>query len=174
MLSLPLRSEYRAHGSAGAVLQTGGRHGQEFGKAALLAAGAIALTASPAAAEDDVELVKCDQSIGSIALVDSPSAGWSQWDLGSPRMLITRLAAESGCFTPLAGNSGEPAQFLVTAVAGSQEEVDQSVNVAKGVATEALVRSGAASSSLAASRSAGRRSACSAGWAARRRPSPRA
>ena len=122
---------------------------RNISKHALLAAGVIALSAAPAAADDDdVELVNCDSSIGSIALVDSPGAGWSQWDLGSPRMLITRLAAESGCFTPLAGGSGEPADFLVTAIAGTQEEVDQGINMATGVATEALIRSGAASGLL--------------------------
>lgn len=120
-----------------------------FAKLALCGIAAMALSATPALADDDeVELVKCDQSIGSIALVDSPGAGWSQWDLGSPRMLITRLASESGCFTPHAGGAGEPARFLVTAIAGTQEEVDQGINVATGVATEALIRSGAATGLL--------------------------
>ena len=120
-----------------------------FAKLSLSGIAAVALSATPAFADDDqVELVKCEQSIGSIALVDSPGAGWAQWDLGSPRMLITQLATESGCFTPHAGGSSEPARFLVTAIAGSQEEVDQGVNVAKGVATEALIRSGAAAGLL--------------------------
>jgi len=126
---------------------------KSFCTKALLSAGFIAFgasIASPALADDDdeVELVTCEQSIGTIALIDSPSAGWSQWDLGSPRMLITRLATESGCFTPHAGGAGEPARFLVTAIAGTQEEVDQGINVATGVATEALLRSGAASGIL--------------------------
>ncbi len=122
---------------------------RKISKHALLAASLVAFSAVPAAADDDdVELVNCDSSIGTIALVDSPGAGWSQWDLGSPRMLISRLAAESGCFTPLAAGSGEPANFLVTAIAGTQEEVDQGINVATGVATEALLRSGAASGLL--------------------------
>lgn len=115
--------------------------------ASLAAAATIAFAASPALADDPVELVKCETSLGTIALVDSPDAGWSQWSLGSPRQLLTRLAAESGCFTPHSG-SGEPARFLVTAVAGSQEEVDQGVDLARSAATEALVRTGAASSIL--------------------------
>ncbi|RIV91436.1 SH3 domain-containing protein [Aurantiacibacter xanthus] len=118
-------------------------------KLASLAATAtlVLATASPALADEPVQLVKCEVSLGSIALVDSPNAGWSQWNLGSPRQLLTSLATESGCFTPHNGGT-EPARFLVTAVAGSQEEVDQSVEFARGAAAEALVRSGAATSIL--------------------------
>lgn len=118
-----------------------------YGKAALLGVMAITLTPNAALADDDVELVKCEQSIGTIALVDGAGAGWRQWNLGSPRALITRLAAESGCFTPHAGGA-EPARFLVTAIAGTEEEVDQGMNLASAAATEALVRSGAATSVL--------------------------
>ena len=114
----------------------------------LAAAATIALAGtSPALADEPVELVKCEASLGTIALVDSPNAGWSQWDLGSPRQLLARLATESGCFTPHSGGT-EPARFLVTAVAGTQEEVDQGVDFARSAATEALVRSGAATSIL--------------------------
>lgn len=116
--------------------------------AASAAAMALAPATAQAADDDTVELVRCEQSLGTIALVDSPSAGWSQWDLGSPRMLVSRLASESGCFTPHNGADGTPAQFLVTAIAGTQEEVDQGINVATGVATEALLRTGAASGIL--------------------------
>jgi len=113
------------------------------------AASAVALAPAPALADDeDLELVRCEESLGTIALVDSPNAGWSQWDLGSPRLLLTQLASESGCFTPHAGADGTPARYLVTAIAGTQEEVDQGINVATGVATEALVRSGAATGVL--------------------------
>ncbi len=109
----------------------------------------IALAPAPALANDEeVQLVRCEESLGTVALVDSPNAGWSQWDLGSPRMLVSRLAAESGCFTPHSGADGTPAQFLLTAIAGTQEEVDQGINVATGVAREALVRSGAAGAVL--------------------------
>tara|TARA_A100001391_G_scaffold130111_3_gene89414 strand:+ start:19637 stop:20518 length:882 start_codon:yes stop_codon:yes gene_type:complete len=120
----------------------------KFKIASLTAAAAIAMAAaSPALADDPVELVSCEESLGTIALVDSPNAGWSQWDLGSPRQLLARLAAESGCFTPHTGGA-EPARFLVTAVAGTQEEVDQGVSFAQTAATEALVRSGAAAGVL--------------------------
>ena len=116
---------------------------------AALAAGTAMLIAAPASAKDDaVELVTCQESLGTIALVDSPDAGWAQWNLGSPRALIAQLAAQSGCFTMHQAGSSEPARYLVTAIAGSQEEVDQGVDVAKGVATEALLRSGAAGSLL--------------------------
>jgi hypothetical protein len=109
----------------------------------------VDMLATPAMAKEaPPELVKCEESIGTIALIDSDSAGWTQWGLGSPRQLINQLAIESGCFTPHNPASGEPARFLVTAVAGTQEEVDQGVQIGKAVATEALVRSGAAGAVL--------------------------
>ncbi|HSJ79085.1 MAG TPA: SH3 domain-containing protein [Erythrobacter sp.] len=112
---------------------------------------AAAVIAAPLQAKDDKgtpELVRCSQSIGSIALVEGDQAGWTEWGLGSPRALINALAAESGCFTIDNPNDSAPARFLVTAIAGSAEEVDQGMEVAKGAATEALVRSGAASGLL--------------------------
>ena len=117
-------------------------------KTALLAAGAAMFAATPAMADDDVTLVTCEESLGTIALVDGSQAGWQEWNLGSPRLLIAQLATESGCFTPHNGTDGTPARFLITAIAGTQEEVDQGVEYAKTAATEALVRSGAASSLL--------------------------
>lgn len=119
---------------------------KQFLRFAMLAGCALAVVSIPAKA-DEVSLVRCEQSLGSVALVDGAGAGWSQWNLGSPRALLMRLASESGCFTPHAGGS-EPARFLMTAVAGTEEEVDQGINLASTVATEALVRSGAASAVL--------------------------
>ena len=116
---------------------------------ATLAGLALALITSPAAAKDEPpQLVKCETSIGTIALIDSDAAGWTKWGLGSPRQLINQLAIESGCFTPHDPSSAEPARFLITAVAGTEEEVDQGVEIGKAVATEALVRSGAAGAVL--------------------------
>jgi hypothetical protein len=113
-------------------------------------AGAVAATlvlpAAPVLAADKPAaptLVTCEQSLGTIALVDGDLAGWTQYGLGSPRELINALATQSGCFTPHT-DMRAPARFLITAVAGSQEEVDKSVELGKTVATEALVRSGAA------------------------------
>lgn len=101
-----------------------------------------------AAKNDPPELEKCDESLGTIALVDGDTAGWNEWGLGSPRALINSLAVESGCFTPHNAVDGTPARFLVTAIAGSQEEVDQGMELAKAGASEALLRSGAAGSVL--------------------------
>ena len=112
---------------------------------ASLALAATALGSTQASAKDDPpELVKCEQSLGTIALVDGDTTGWTQWKLGSPRQLVNVLAAESGCFTPHNAASGTPANFLVSVIAGSEEEVDQAINTASGVATQALVSSGAA------------------------------
>lgn len=115
--------------------------------AALFVTTALAFgAASPAMAQKKgpPELVKCEQSIGTFAVVDGDTAGWNEWGLGSPRQLINALAVESGCFTPHNAAAGTPARFLFTAIAGSQEEVDQGVEIGKTVATEALLRSGAA------------------------------
>ncbi len=115
----------------------------------IAAAAALAASAITAHAKDPPpDLAKCDQSLGSIALVDGDQAGWTEWGLGSPRELINALALESGCFTPHSAAGGQPARFLVTAIAGSVEEVDKGVEMAKAGATEALIRSGAAGSVL--------------------------
>jgi len=101
-----------------------------------------------AAKSDPPELVECEESIGTIALVDGDTAGWNEWGLGSPRALINSLAVESGCFTPHNAANGAPARFLITAIAGSQEDVDQGMELAKAGASEALLRSGAAGTVL--------------------------
>ncbi len=120
---------------------------QYFAAATILASVNIASPAM-AAKKQPPELVKCDESIGTFAVVDGDTAGWTEWGLGSPRELINALAAESGCLSPHNPTEGTPARFLITAIAGSQEEVDQGMQIAKSAATEALWRSGAASSVL--------------------------
>ena len=120
-----------------------------FARKAAAAAVMAALTvpaAPPASAAGKAAaptLVACDQSLGTIALVDGDLAGWTKYGLGSPRDLINTLAIQSGCFTPHS-DARAPARFLITAVAGDEEEVDKSVELGRTVATEALVRSGAA------------------------------
>ncbi len=111
---------------------------------------ALASTAigAPAAAKETVELTKCAQSYGTIAVVDGDTQGWTEYGLGSPKQLINSLALESGCFTPLNDASGKPADFLMNVIAGDKEEVDQSIDVAKSAATTALVQSGALGSVL--------------------------
>ena len=110
---------------------------------------AIAMAApAPAMAKDDIELAKCEESLGTIAVVDGDTQGWSEYGLGSPRELINSLAVESGCFTPHNAASGAPADFLMNVVAGDSEEVDKSIEMAKSAAMEGLWRSGAASAVL--------------------------
>lgn len=111
-----------------------------------LAASAISASA-PAMAKkknEDVQLTQCETSLGSIAVVEGDTQGWAEFGLGSPRSLVNALATESGCFTPHNMASGTPADFLVNIVAGTSEEVDQSIEAAKGLAMDGLVRSGAA------------------------------
>jgi hypothetical protein len=86
---------------------------------------------------------KCAKSFGSIALTDGDSQGWTEFGLSSPRELLAAVVSESGCFNMHNAASGGGATFLMTAIAGSQEEVDKTVNAAKGAAAEGLVRSGA-------------------------------
>lgn len=120
----------------------------KIARVAALAVG-LGLASGPLFAKDTPpELVRCAEPIGSIALVEGDQAGWTEWGLGSPRALINALAAESGCFTIDNPNDNAPARFLVTAIAGSAEEVDQGMELAKGAAMEGLVRSGAASGLL--------------------------
>ncbi|WP_373491118.1 SH3 domain-containing protein [Parasphingorhabdus sp.] len=116
-----------------------------------VAASAIALAAmiassSPALAakKADVELTRCDASYGTIAVVDGDTQGWSKFGLGSPRELVAAIARESGCFEVHSAASGTPANFLVNVIAGDKEEVDQGIQTAKGLATDAFIRSGAA------------------------------
>lgn len=111
-----------------------------------------ALIAAPVQAkdkdEDQVDLATCTESLGTIAVVDGDTQGWAKVGLGSPRELVNALAIESGCFTPHSPASGEAADFLMNIIAGDSEEVDQSIELAKGAAMEGLVRSGAATSLL--------------------------
>lgn len=88
-------------------------------------------------------LAKCEASLGTVAVVDGDTAGWTKYGLGSPRELLNAMAAESGCFTPQSGGAAQPVRFLINAIAGDKEEVDRGVELAKGAAVEGLVRSGA-------------------------------
>lgn len=119
-------------------------------KSMLTAAIAItAMTASPAQAKKEaVQLNTCEETLGTIAIVEGDTQGWSEYGLGSPRELINNLALESGCFTPHSMASGQPADFLMNVIAGDSEEVDRSIEVAKSAAMEGMLRSGAASSVL--------------------------
>ncbi|QTH19984.1 SH3 domain-containing protein [Rhizorhabdus wittichii] len=110
--------------------------------AALLA---VALSAQPAfAADAPVTLSKCDKPIGSIAVVDGETQGWTKYGLSSPRDLIAAMAVQSNCFTLQNVAGGQPVDFLVNAIAGDKEEVDQGTSLAQTALTEGLVRSGMA------------------------------
>ena len=115
-------------------------------KKIILAAVCGAALSTPAIAADaPVTLSKCEKPVGSIAVVDGDTQGWTKYGLSSPRDLIAALATQSGCFTLQANGDGAPADFLVSAIAGDKEEVDKGVGLAKTALTEGLVRSGAAS-----------------------------
>jgi hypothetical protein len=117
-------------------------------KSASVTAAALALAAfaaTPALAKDEpVELAKCETSYGTIAITDGDQQGWTQLKLASPRAMLAALIERSGCFSVHNPASGKPADFLLTAIAGSKEEIDKSMSLAKGALTEGLVRSGVA------------------------------
>lgn len=118
---------------------------------ALTAAALLTGWVSPAfaATRDEVQLQSCEQSYGTIAVVDGDTQGWTEHGLGSPRELINAMAVESGCFTPHNPASGQPADFLLNVIGGSKEEIDKSVEMAKSAAMDGLVRSGVAGNLLA-------------------------
>jgi len=115
-------------------------------KSILGTAVAVSFTLSPAIAKskNEVTLGTCESNLGSIAVVEGDTQGWSKYGLGSPRELIATLARESGCFTLHNPASGTSATFLMNVIAGDQEEVDQGMEVARGAAIQGLVHSGAA------------------------------
>ena len=116
----------------------------------LAAVSASTLVSAPVTAREreEVALATCEQSYGTIAVVDGDTQGWTEYGLASPRELISSLAVQSGCFTPHNAASGRPADFLMNVIAGDKEEVDQGMAIARTAAVEGLVRSGAAGSML--------------------------
>ena len=110
---------------------------------ALLAASLVASATGAAAAEEPVAIAKCANSYGTLAITDGDTQGWTKYGLGSPRDMLSAMVRESGCFTIHDAATGKPADFLMSAITGTKEEVDQGVNLAKGAATEAALRTGA-------------------------------
>lgn len=113
-----------------------------------LAALAIVLASGPAHAKKDanaeIPLAKCEVKLGTIAVLEGDTQGWTKYGLSSPRELIAAMANESKCFDVQSGSSGKPADFLMYAIAGDKEEVDKSVELAKTAVIEGAVRSGMA------------------------------
>ncbi|MEY2927209.1 MAG: hypothetical protein RL367_1686 [Pseudomonadota bacterium] len=113
----------------------------------LVSAALLGLATQPSLAADKkpVDLptiTKCTVSFGSVAITDGDNQGWTALGLGSPRELLASIVGESGCFTMYDSASGVPATFLMSAVAGSKEEVDRTVGAVKSAAVEGLARSG--------------------------------
>lgn len=110
---------------------------------------ALSVSATAHAADKPKEQLpavsKCQASFGSVALTDGDTQAWNELGLGSPRELLAAVVAESGCFTMHSAATGQPANFLMTAVAGSKEEVDKTLDQAKSAAIQGLARSGALS-----------------------------
>jgi hypothetical protein len=109
----------------------------------LVALAAAASLSAPASAKDDAPLAKCAAPHGTVALVDGDTQGWTKLGLGSPRDLLRAMITESNCFTMHDPSSARPADFLMSAIAGDKEEVDQGINVARAALTEGALRTGA-------------------------------
>lgn len=118
--------------------------------ATMSAAALIAMTSTPsqAANKEDVAVMKCEASYGTIAITDGDTQGWSKFGLSSPRGMLGAIVQESGCFTLHTGADGRPANYLLSAIAGSQEEIDQTMNTATGLLKGGLIQSGAAGTIL--------------------------
>jgi curli biogenesis system outer membrane secretion channel CsgG len=46
----------------------------------------------------NVELPKCEKSLGSVAIVDGEGQGWTYYSLGAPSVLLKAFVQKSGCF----------------------------------------------------------------------------
>jgi hypothetical protein len=117
----------------------------------LSALGFAALAVTPVYAgkpKAEVEVTKCAAAHGSIAITDGDTQGWAKMGLSSPRGMLGAIVQQSGCFTLHTGAEGKPADYLMSAVAGSQEEIDRTMDAAKGALTTGLVHSGAAGAVL--------------------------
>lgn len=101
--------------------------------------------ADAAAAEPGPTLTRCEKSLGSVAIADGDAQGWTQFGLSSPRPMLGAMIQQSGCFTLHDAATGRPADFLISAVAGSKEEIDKTMDMAKNALAQGLVRSGMAS-----------------------------
>lgn len=87
-----------------------------------------ALLTVPAAAEikhRPIELIKCDEPIGNIAVVEGSNRGWVKDKLSSPKPIVKSLAKSSGCFTVFNINSGTDADFMLTVIAGDMMQVEE-------------------------------------------------
>ena len=117
---------------------------------AALAASVLAtslLAVAPVRAADEAVLTHCDAPYGKVAITEGTNQGWSELKLSSPRPLLADIIAKSGCFTMINPASGEAADYLMTAEAGTKEEIDQAMSMASSAAssaaTQALIHSGA-------------------------------
>lgn len=86
-----------------------------------------ALIAVPVAAKiknRPIELIKCNEPIGNIAIVEGSNRGWVKDKLSSPKPIVKSLAKSSGCFTVFKINSGTDADFMLTVIAGDIRQVE--------------------------------------------------
>tara|TARA_R110002033_G_scaffold128655_1_gene169699 strand:+ start:2406 stop:3386 length:981 start_codon:yes stop_codon:yes gene_type:complete len=76
-----------------------------------------------------IELVKCKDALGTIAVIEGEARSWVDKKLGSPKAIIEALVNQSGCFTPYDPDSAQAADYLLTVVAGDRFEVAKATNL---------------------------------------------
>ena len=104
---------------------------------------AALIHATPASARDrEIEIARCPSPLGSMAVADGDTQGWTRYGLGSPRALLGAIIDSSGCFTVHDPASSEPADYVLIAVAGDRAEIDRGFNIARAGVTEAALRTG--------------------------------
>lgn len=91
----------------------------------LIGAGLMTLPAAAEIKHRPIELIKCDEPIGNIAVVEGSNRGWVKDKLGSPKPIVKSLAKSSGCFTVFNINSGTDADFMLTVIAGDIMQVEE-------------------------------------------------
>lgn len=76
-----------------------------------------------------IELVKCKETLGTVALIEGEARSWVDKKLGSPKAIIKALVEQSGCFAPYEPDSAQAAQYLLNVVAGDKMEVAKATNL---------------------------------------------
>ncbi len=92
----------------------------------------VTFTCAPANAGSKhrpIELVKCKEPLGTIAVMEGEARSWVDKKMGSPKRIIKALVEQSRCFTLYDPDSAQAAQYLLNVVAGDKVEVAKATNL---------------------------------------------
>lgn len=99
---------------------------------AIAATLSVTLACAPANAGSKhrpIELVKCKESLGTIAVIEGEARSWVDKKMGSPKSIIKALVEQSNCFTHYDPNDVQASQYLLNVVAGDKVEVAKATNL---------------------------------------------